>query len=266
MKDRICVICGANFKVKYPSLKVKVCSYDCKYKLARINSLRQFSSPEARLKTSITTSLAMKRKEVRDAFEKGMKNRRSYKGEGHPLWGVKMSEETKKKIADSNRGKFHGMTWGDIMGESRAQERKLENRNSMLQTNEKLLNQRTSKIEKEVYDRLSQFGFLRNQRVSKYVVDLLNPSSNEIVEVNGDYWHCNPELFDCDFFNSSINMTAAEKWNYDRNRCSNLECLGYNVAVVWESDLKKYGFDILLDRKLLNSLQEQKQVKICNSK
>jgi len=33
-------------------------------------------------------------------------------------------------------------------------------------------------------------------------------------------------------------MTASDKWKYDEERKKYLENLGYNVTILWESDLK----------------------------
>ena len=33
-------------------------------------------------------------------------------------------------------------------------------------------------------------------------------------------------------------MTAKEKWEFDSNRIRKIEAAGYNVTIVWESDIK----------------------------
>ena len=35
---------------------------------------------------------------------------------------------------------------------------------------------------------------------------------NKIVEINGDFWHCNPKIYDKNYYNKMINMTAEDKW------------------------------------------------------
>lgn len=42
-------------------------------------------------------------------------------------------------------------------------------------------------------------------------VDMLNEKSNIVVEYFGDYWHCNPAVYDDDFFNKNLKCTAKEK-------------------------------------------------------
>lgn len=246
VKRRFCIICGYIFTVQFPSSKVRTCGKNCKSKFVSRNAIEYYATEENRIKTSIATKAAMERSEVRSNFEEGMKNRRSYEGENHPLWGVPCSEERKKKISQANAGKKKGMTWEEIIGETRANERRIENSLAMSKTNELLLNGRTSKLEKSVFSLIERYGFQQNVKISKYVVDFLNPANKQIIEIHGDYWHCNPVLYDSDYFNSSIEMTAQEKWDYDAFRKSKLESLGYTVYVVWEDEIKKQGIQMII--------------------
>jgi very-short-patch-repair endonuclease len=109
----------------------------------------------------------------------------------------------------------------------------------MAETNSRLLKNRTSKLEKEFLIELKTKGYISNKQISKYTVDYVNESTKHIIEINGDYWHCNPKLYKADYYNSSIGMSAAEKWKYDIERKIYLENLGYTVTIIWESDYKK---------------------------
>ena len=42
--------------------------------------------------------------------------------------------------------------------------------------------------------------------------------NNKIIEFNGDYWHCNPNIFPSDYFNSVKQKTANEIWDYDKRK------------------------------------------------
>lgn len=176
--------------------------------------------------------------EIRTRFDEGMSNRRSYKKENHPRWGVVLDDETKQKIGDRNRGKFKGMTWDQMYGPEVANARRIENAEKMALTNAKLLNDRTSKAEKQLLKELSPLGYKQNQRVGKYTVDFLNENTKEIVEYYGDYWHCNPMIYPADYFNRSIGMISSEKWKYDDERKKYLQSRGYSVRVIWESEIK----------------------------
>ena len=59
---------------------------------------------------------------------------------------------------------------------------------------------------------------------------------NKIIEFQGDYWHCNPLLYDENFYNKVKQQTAKEIWNFDelKKQCANF--YGYDVLYIWESE------------------------------
>jgi hypothetical protein len=61
----------------------------------------------------------------------------------------------------------------------------------------------------------------------------------KIIEFNGDYWHCNPLLYEEDFFNKNKELTAEEIWQYDLAKNRLAESHGYKVLVVWENEWMK---------------------------
>ena len=42
-------------------------------------------------------------------------------------------------------------------------------------------------------------------------VDIYIPSTNKVIELYGDYWHCNHNKYKSNFYNKSLKMTAKEK-------------------------------------------------------
>lgn len=245
VKNRNCIICQKEYFVKYPSSKVRTCSKKCKNELARQNTILQFSIEGAQEKTSQAVKQAMATPDIRKKFEEGMKQRRSYAGENHPSYGMTRTPECCLKISEANKGRFKWKTWEEIIGESRANERKLENSLMMSKTNSKLLNSRTSKLENKIATIISPLGFEQNKRIHKYTVDFINDKEKLIIEIYGDYWHCNPTLYKADYINVSIDMTAQEKWDYDFQRINNIQSFGYTCLIFWEQDLNKQGFEIV---------------------
>lgn len=231
-----CEICDVDFQAWYR--KTKTCSKLCKNELARKISQNQFSTLESRKTHSLITKKSMEDPIVKKNFEIGMSKRRSYKKENHPRWGIKLDDITKRKISNGNKGKSKGKTWEERYGIKEADKRRKNTANRMAKTNSHLLKKRTSKLEKQFLIELKQKGYISNKQISKYTVDYVNENTKHIIEINGDYWHCNPKLFKPDYYNSSIGMTASEKWKYDENRKKYLENLGYSVTIIWETDLK----------------------------
>jgi G:T-mismatch repair DNA endonuclease (very short patch repair protein) len=69
-------------------------------------------------------------------------------------------------------------------------------------------------------------------------VDIYIPSKNKIIEYFGDYWHCNPNKYSKDYYHTQIHKTAEEVWDTDFKRIKHFEDMGYEVQIVWESDIK----------------------------
>lgn len=98
-----------------------------------------------------------------------------------------------------------------------------------------------SKPQRKYYEQIKQQypdaileHYLSDVHVS---VDIFIPSENRIVEIYGDYWHCNPKLFLENSYHSQLHMNAADKWKIDLERQAKLEFAGYTVDIIWESDI-----------------------------
>ena len=59
---------------------------------------------------------------------------------------------------------------------------------------------------------------------------------NKVIEFYGSYYHCDPSVYDPDFFNFSVGMTAKERWERDATRIEAIRELGYDVKIVWERE------------------------------
>lgn len=80
------------------------------------------------------------------------------------------------------------------------------------------------------------------------------------IEVNGDYWHCNPTKY----LNGPIDKTQLASIERDKRKKEYLESIGYVLYIIWESDLKtnlsiqkqllhQFLFDHLKPRELLET-------------
>jgi len=97
-----------------------------------------------------------------------------------------------------------------------------------------------SKKEIEIVNFLINLGIdvLHSYRVDSKICDIYIPKYNLIIEYFGDYWHCNPTKYTYDYFNHKKNMSAQQIWDYDKQKVDLIINYGYNLEVVWESDLK----------------------------
>lgn len=105
---------------------------------------------------------------------------------------------------------------------------------------------RTSKGQQHLFEILEQAFPDANVGIEKpirddskiFFVDILLPKHNLVVEYYGDYWHCNPNIYSANYYNSRLSLYASDVWNRDKQRKKSIENRGYDVIVVWEQDFE----------------------------
>jgi G:T-mismatch repair DNA endonuclease (very short patch repair protein) len=97
-----------------------------------------------------------------------------------------------------------------------------------------------SKKENEICNMIKKMGYtiIPSLRVDTKICDIYIPKLNLIIEYFGDYWHCNPLKYDANYINVKKNLTAKEIWKYDESKLELIKSYGYNLEVIWESELK----------------------------
>lgn len=95
-----------------------------------------------------------------------------------------------------------------------------------------------SKAEKEigVAFRENDLNFKTHVGIGRYNCDFVFESKKLIVEYFGDFWHCNPALWEHDQKHPLAKFTAEERWKYDSEKLEYLKEAGYDVIVIWESE------------------------------
>ena len=85
-----------------------------------------------------------------------------------------------------------------------------------------------------------------NNRIYSPIVDIWIESHNTVIEIYGNYWHANPNIYYAsDVIHLFIGPTTAQEiWDIDRLRQSHIESFGVRMIVVWEDDIKK-SFDTI---------------------
>lgn len=86
---------------------------------------------------------------------------------------------------------------------------------------------------------------IQKDDISYYVYDIVY--QNKIIEYNGDFWHANPKKYKrCDVLRLPNNTTTAEKiWKKDQDKIQFAQDQGYEVLIVWESEIKKNKEEVL---------------------
>ena len=179
-------------------------------------------------------------------------------GEGNPFYGKKHSSKTKKQISKSRKGK--GMGESNSMSNAEYREKatkmiKQKWKNGEMEHARKIMSDKMketrrlgkiksvvrSKKEKELLLEIKKIGYevKHSLRVDTKICDIYIPKLNLVIEYNGDYWHCNPKKYSEDYFNQVKSKTAKELWEYDKNKVDLIIKNGYNLEIIWESDLKE---------------------------
>lgn len=132
------------------------------------------------------------------------------RGDKHPMFGKKHTDEALRKIGES------------------------------------INHSGRSKIEHEMSNLLiGLYGGEKNIGVNGWCCDYVNHEKRLIVEFFGDFWHHNPEKYSEDYVNGFTKRTSTQVWDRDARKIKELREHGYEVIVVWESDWRKDSDDCL---------------------
>jgi G:T-mismatch repair DNA endonuclease (very short patch repair protein) len=123
---------------------------------------------------------------------------------------------------------------------------------------------RKSKFSQDVFNFLTKLYKCEGEKFErinnkKYFGDIFLPEYNIIIECNGDYWHCNPKIYDGGFFNKKIRKTASEIWLYDKIKYESFQNIGYKIITVWEYDWNN-------NDNFFNNLKKEIENEICKNK
>ena len=158
-------------------------------------------------------------------------------GKGNPFFGKKHNKESIKKISNSRTGKGIGDKNGMFKKENRD---KIGNKLIERIKINPIKYSKVSKLELSLLKMVSKQypDAIGSYNVDRYICDIFIPSLNLIIEFNGDYWHCNPNKYDKDYYHIIKQKKSKDIWEEDRIRVDNIKKNGYNLEVIWECDLK----------------------------
>lgn len=118
----------------------------------------------------------------------------------------------------------------------------------------------SSKLEREIILELESIGLINSfhhnsdsgQKIiiinkrKFYKLDYYNKNNNIVVEIMGDYWHCNPMIYNHDFYHKNKKKLASQIWIDDRRRKNEIiNAINCNFIEIWESDWKNNKKNVL---------------------
>lgn len=80
---------------------------------------------------------------------------------------------------------------------------------------------------------------LKMRNGKKYHVDGFDPLTKTVYEFNGDYWHGNPDFYNQEDINPTMNKSFGLLYTNTLKKHHDLEDNGYIVVSIWESEWKK---------------------------
>lgn len=79
-----------------------------------------------------------------------------------------------------------------------------------------------------------------------YTIDFYNKNYNIAIEIQGDYWHCNPLNYKKDYLHPEMKITAEEIWKRDiKKKVEVINQLGCEYITIWVSEWKLDKIKIL---------------------
>ena len=80
--------------------------------------------------------------------------------------------------------------------------------------------------------------FIENDRHIGMELDIWIPSLKKAIEFNGDYWHCNPDKYEDNYFHKHKDLYAYQIWERDNKKKLLCEEKDIDLMFIWESDWK----------------------------
>lgn len=76
-------------------------------------------------------------------------------------------------------------------------------------------------------------------------LDFYFPEINKAIEFNGDFWHCNYDRYDCNYFNKHKGLYASELWVKDAIKRRKCKKNGIDLITIWDSYWQDYKEDTM---------------------
>lgn len=104
------------------------------------------------------------------------------------------------------------------------------------------LTKKETKPERLVREKLEELGYVKNKdfyqeqgMFRKYIVDFYFPKKKLIIEVYGDYWHVNPNIYDG--IKKPIPPERKYQLLYDKEREAEFKKFNFKYFILWENDI-----------------------------
>jgi G:T-mismatch repair DNA endonuclease (very short patch repair protein) len=115
-----------------------------------------------------------------------------------------------------------------------------KNRKKMYCSNNCIIRSNDSNFEREIKKYMTNITEVESNIRIKTEKRTLYPDivikNKIIVECYGDYWHCNPKIYDSSYYHKQMKTTSDNIWKNDSMRIEELNNCGYKVIIIWEDE------------------------------
>lgn len=237
---RYCLDCNSTFEVT-PSRKTKYCSKECYWNYRNKN-------PEIKIQGNQTDNRLEKTCLNCEIMYKVHKYRKNVK-----FCSISCHDDYRRKsiICPTCENEFISPKFKD-------------RKYCSVECSGKGVLKRKSKFSEDIFTFLQKYYNIEKEKYEniggrKYFGDILLNDYNIIIECNGDYWHCNPKIYDEDYFHKKIRKSAKEIWEVGKIKENSFKSIGYTVIILWE-----YNWNNEVD--FFNKLKENIEYEIYKNK
>lgn len=123
-----------------------------------------------------------------------------------------------------------------LLNKAKRKARKPNGNEETLKKNASSMSKKMTWPEKEFLKLAKEIGVVAEKQkiVGNKIFDFFIPSVNTLVEIHGDYWHANPELYE----GKELNRIQERNLRNDQFKTTLASGRGYQIEIVWEYDLK----------------------------
>ena len=101
-----------------------------------------------------------------------------------------------------------------------------------------------SKFAKELIVNICKYFSIEIPKKEFYIYDKQNKKvyaydfhyNYHIIEFNGDYWHCNSNIYNENFYNKVKQLYAKDIWEYDKTKIDLCDKYNIKTLTIWESE------------------------------
>jgi very-short-patch-repair endonuclease len=165
------------------------------------------------------------------------------------------SPERRKKISDKLKGRVlspehiakitedRKKYWGDPIHREEQRHRRVEYMTNHLKQKKTKLETKFEKLLQTIFDT----EYITQHPVNGYNYDFYLPKYNVLIEVDGDYWHCNESIGIYPTSKSQLHTLQ-----HDKIKNQNAKDLGYKLIRFWEYDINNNTLSVI--QKLIETI------------